>query len=346
MRHLSTATSRFGNNTATRGASIYSDPSASVVVDGNAVQDANTALAASVEPTNTALAYGVGVASPPRLAAWTDLSPLSAGPAMPGSNLCAQGCVATLGDTYGNVATTPTVVEIAADDPRVAVVDGPRYLLIADGVSSPIPDLAIRLVGDPTALPASVDVLFGLSLVGDPGGALSTAETIQCQAGYGATVAASGQETTVGCEACLGETFSAGVSWVPCQSCAEGTAADPATPAATSCDWCAAGFGWDGDACVPCGVGTFSAAVTLKEPCTGCAAGLTTAGTGADACTAAVDSFLTTTPFWVWIAAGVVLLLLIACVGACAWRYSRRKVISHYYIGAAVCVCACVCMWG
>ena len=73
---------------------------------------------------------------------------------------------------------------------------------------------------------------------------------------------------------------------------------------------------------------------TLETPCAACADGLTTSGDGAVACSTAAATFLSTSPAWVLAIVGGALLFLVVCVGVAAWRFSRRRVISNYYIGA------------
>ena len=325
---LGTAGSVFEANVAARGASVFAEPSATVLVNGVSEGDGTNPALGLVVGDNRPLAYGVGVASLPDEAEW-QAPPTALSAAMAGASLCGVSeCVATLRDAFGNTVTTPTVVEIVATSIG-AVVDGPQYLLVADGRSAPIASLGIRVTGDAAAIPASVDLTFGFRLVGAPNvTAALTATATPCEPGWGAVGDVFGGWTCAECEA---GSYSAAMSWEACRVCEAGTVSVEA--GATSCNWCVAGYGWDAaaEACAVCTDGSFSPEETLVEACQGCLdEGL---GDGATECAAPLATAASSTPWWVWLAIGLAVIALVACVGAIAWRSSRRKVISHCYIG-------------
>ena len=106
------------------------------------------------------------------------------------------------------------------------------------------------------------------------------------------------------------------------------------------------GYGTNDDGngliCVECENGTFSSDGGFG-PCTACAAGLTTSATGSTECDAEVVVPSSGTPWWVWLLIFVFVVALVAGVGYFAWKQSRRKAISTYYIGATAVVVVVVC---
>lgn len=230
---------------------------------------------------------------------------------------------------YGNIATIPTVVELLVSS-SATVVDGPQYVLVTKGNSDPIASLAILTVGTP--MTPEVTTALSLGLIGGNNASATTLVTTQCPPGFGAVAEATVEgPSLLRCVVCLAGTFAYEGSWEPCEACPVGTTTAPDTGGALGCDWCAPGYGWEGDACVPCAAGTFAANATYSRPCGACEDGLTTSGDGAVVCAAVVATG--GTPWWVWVVIGVAFVVFVACVAALAWRYSRRQVISHYYIG-------------
>merc|ERR1711991_436846 len=67
-----------------------------------------------------------------------------------------------------------------------------------------------------------------------------------------------------------------------CQPCADGTTNNAL--GSTSCEWCDAGYGWDGAQCEICVVGTFAGEASFDTACNACEPGLTTNSTGALTC--------------------------------------------------------------
>lgn len=332
----------FASNMADRGGVIFAHPTATVEVGGLTGSAINEA---ELSGTNRVLSYGPGVASPAATAEWTALAPLDTSAVMPGTNLCVGTCVATLVDSYGNVPTTPTVVEIVTSIPAMLAVQGPRYILVADGASAPIPDLGVSVVGDDPEVVGSggLSGVVGLRFLDSAvlGGAVPV-DIVPCGPGHGLKTSGEGASARFWCEPCPAGQFSSATdpSWAACDACLDGTETSPTATGATSCDWCDAGWGWDTgeNACQVCAEGTFSAAPALEAGCDACTDRLTTDGTGATACTNAVNvGILGSSPIWLWVAIGVGVVAMVACVGACAWRYSRRKVMSHYYIGTGGC---------
>ena len=331
---VAAAESAFVNNSASRGAAVFGAAGGSVTVDGLSGNSARAALVSTLGAgSNDAAAYGAVLASPPSSLEWVD--PPAGGVVMPGDNLCGDegGCVVTMGDDYGNVPTTPTVVNVAVSG---AILNGPQFVLVAGGFSETIPDLSVRLVGEPGALPlANVSAAVALQFVdGDEDHNAVALTVTQCDRGFGMVMTGD----SVWCQSCEAGYFSDGVDWAACEPCAVGYATEPGTTGAVVCDWCEPGFGWNDDgSCVTCAVGTFSGGVSFKIGCDPCDSGLTTSGDGASACAIAVASVATpATPWWVWVAIGVAVLIVVAIVGIVAWRSSRRKVISHYYIGTSL----------
>ena len=329
---MATAGTFFDGNAADRGAAVFSIAGGSVFVDGATGAGARGALVAVAYDSNAAIAYGAVLASPPSSLSW--VNPPVAGLMMPGDNLCAggSGCLASMGDDYGNVPTTPTVVHVAVSG---SILSGPQFVLVAGGFSEVIPDLSVRLVGDPTSgvLPAIDSIVtVGLRFVDEATyyGAVSMTAA-QCGAGSGMMTG----DGTVWCEPCVSGSFSDAVAWAPCQPCAGGYMTEPGTTGAEACDWCVPGYGWDGaGSCVACETGTFSSEATFEIGCNPCDSGLTTSGDGASAC--AIVTNEGSTPWWVWLLIGVAVSIVVAIVAVVAWRSSRRKVISHYYIGMSL----------
>ena len=328
---VGTAGSSFTGNDAARGAVLFADPSATVTVDGVDEQEAtNLAIGPAIGAGNVPSEYGVGATSSPVEARWL-APPVMLAQAMAGSNVCAgtTGCLVTLLDSFGNTVTTPTVVEIVSQTPGAAV-DGPQYLLVAEGVSAPIATLGVRLTGSSLAMVAPVvDLTFGFRLLGAANVTdLVTVSAARCDPGWGAVGdAASGWV----CAACQPGSFSASASWEACEACGDGTTTIDA--GSVSCDWCTAGYGWDeaAAACVECSDGFYSPDASLETPCLGCA---DTTGDGATECESPLATAAASTPWWIWLLIAVGVVALVACVAAVAWKSSRRKVISHYYIGA------------
>ena len=284
---VTTAGSAFPDNNATRGAVVFADTSATVVVNGLVGGDANEALDAG---TSAAFAYGNGLASPPQAAYWLS-PPIATGsgfdPPMAGSNLCeTTNCTISLTDAYSNTVTTPVVVEIVPLSNAVSLLDAPEFVLVTGGQSAVIPAVRIYAVGSlDVPPPPTVVASFGLQHIGSSVtvGVLN-ASASSCDIGWGAIVdSLAGNALT--CELCLVGTFSNDVSWAACAACEVGTTTVAA--GGNSCDWCEAGFGWNSgaSACQPCPVDFFSGAATFQSPCQACPGGATTDGsTGATAC--------------------------------------------------------------
>ena len=284
---MSTTGTTFDENYARRGATVFSDSDGAVTVDGLGGDSAREVLAAVVAESNTVSEYGSGLASRSSSLAW--VRPPIGGVAMPGDNLCADsgGCVITMCDDYGNVPTTPTVVNVAVTG---GVLNGPQFVLVAGGFSEVIPDLSVRLVGETGALPFdNAPVAVSLQFVNDDADYDAVSMTAaQCGGGFGMVTG----DDTIWCEPCVGGWFSDGLGWTACQPCPDGHATEPGTTGAVVCDWCESGFRWDvaGGSCAPCETGTFSSEVTFGVVCEPCGSGLTTSGDGASACAVAVTS--------------------------------------------------------
>ena len=340
---VASAGSNFTGNYAVYGASAFSDNGGVVTVDGQSLADAQAALTA-VSGANTVAdaGYGQGIASPPTEILWA-VAPAVSAPVMSGTNLCAGngGCRLSMGDLYGNTPTVAEVVEVMSS----AVVDGPQFVLVSSGESGPIASLSLRQRVDTSlmALPATtvetIELRFAGGLV--PASDSLVVTSTHCGAGFGSIVYTD-EAAAVSCEPCQAGTFSDEASWEACLPCPDGYSTEPNAEGAETCAWCDAGYGWDAETetCEPCPMGTFASDPSLEVPCAPCEAGLTTVSAGAAACTSAIDAVgFGSTPWWIWavIAGGV--FCLVACVGCCAWRYSRRKVISNYYIGVSLDVC-------
>lgn len=310
----------FGANVATRGASVFAEPSVVVLVDGLPAAESD-ATEVMVSDSNNATAYGPGFASPVAAATW-HAGPAVADSSMSGSNLCTSACVATLADAYGNAPTLPTVVEIVTAGGAAAMVDGPRYVLVTGGFSEPIPSLAVRLVGDATTLPSAATSLVGLQYVGAANVSTPLEVTsTRCRDGYGAVASPDG---SLGCAPCGGGTYSDGDSWATCSACATGTTTPPGATGATQCEWCDAGHGWDAaaGACVACVVGTYSNNASRMVPCEFCGAGLTTNGTGATAC--AIPAAENVDELVIIITVVVAVVCVVAVIASCIRKADAR----------------------
>ena len=329
------------------------DPAASLWLNGNETSFGSiVSFFGSVSQiggrtTNFASDYGHDIASAPSDVAW--FAPVTVS-VVAGANVCDASpgaCSLTLRDAFLNTPTTPTVVEIGVGDSQGRIMSGPQYVLVADGTPAVIPSLSVGLVSasaDVVPLTVVGVTVFG-RMVDVPDAVASTWYHVSsCPLGHGAVVSpstdgADGDAVIFTCATCEAGTYSDAVaSWDPCAACPAGTATAPGAVGSEACEWCAPGYGWDdGDGCVACSAGSFSANVTFREPCTGCGSGLTTSGDGAVLCAVPLVPTLGVglTTWWIWAAVGGFLICLVACVGAIAWRSSRRKVMSHYYIGRA-----------
>lgn len=286
---IHTASTWFNTSSAVRGAAVFSAADGSVLVDGLAGSGARAALETITDGNNEPVQYGPGLASPPSALSWEVAPNVAHGAIVPGDNLCAggSGCVVTMVDAYGNAPTTPTVVEISVGPDASGTISGPRFVLVAGGFSEPIADLSVHLYGKADVLPSPMTaVIVGLQFVGTSGGgAVVAANATQCGPGYGLATS----DDRLWCEPCPGGTASENLSWDRCLECAAGRATEPGTVGASGCGWCDVGYGQDETGtCARCEAGTFSGTATLDSGCEPCGAGLTTNGTGADACNRAL----------------------------------------------------------
>ena len=336
--------SDFSENVASRGASVYAEPTAVAIVNEAFGAFANQALLTAAT-SNVALEYGPGIASPPTTPAWL-VSPTGGVAVMAGTNLCDTGfgCVATLADGYGNTVTTPTVVEIVlvqeSSDPE-AGLDGPQYVLVADGQSEPIADL--RPTVNPMGGTPSIEVVSVISVSFDGGirAPVLTVTSLRCEPGYGA-VNTNGAGLV--CEPCSPGNYSADLSWGSCERCEAGYASN--TTESTTCSLCAPGYGWNADegagTCDPCPIGTFTDAPTWRVPCNGCASGLTTDDVGSIACAIPAGPSSSFDAVVIIVTAAIALVALVALVVSCLKKRDAR----HGAIGTVMLSVMLVWWWG
>ena len=216
------------------------------------------------------------------------------GSAMSGRSICPDdGCAIASRDIFGEPALAPVVVALGVEPEGDVILDGPAFVLVANGREAVV-DLAMST----PAVLAVADATASTLELSVPAGGLESVpiSTRSCGAGFGSVEAAGGE--TVICQACPSGRYSDVTGWLECTGCFDGLATN----------------GTGATACLSC-ADVFDATNVVLD---GCAAAVVGLGGG--------------TPWWVWVLVLLVVAVLVAVAAAVAWKYSRRKVISTYYI--------------
>ena len=153
--------------------------------------------------------------------------------AMSGDDLCGgvgddAGCIVEVVDGFGELATTPALVELTiATGP--GTLEAPRLIPVDGGRSLPFSGLRVVLApsdggGDTGTDPVSIQLALGV------GSGITITDVVvgPCGPGYGADAAATGgaaddDDEGVTCVPCEVGSFAGNFSWNVCEACAVGT---------------------------------------------------------------------------------------------------------------------------